>query len=89
MTFRPRQKIHYPYVQLMLNNCSIEQVNETEFLGVILHENLSWMSHISCVANKVSKSIRIIFRSSFYVNNISLRTLYLSIIYPYTLNIVI
>jgi hypothetical protein len=83
MIFKPRQKTRYPDVQLTLNNRGIEQVNETVFLGVILDETLSWKSHISHVANKISKSIGIIFRSSFYLFDISLRILYYSIIYPY------
>ena len=83
MIFKPRQKTRHPDVQLALNNRSIEQVNETVFLGVILDETLSWKSHISHVANKISKSIGIIFRSSFYLLDISLRILYYSIIYPY------
>jgi hypothetical protein len=53
------------------------------FLGVILDETLSWKSHISHVANKISKSIGIIFRPSFYLFDISLRIWYCSIIYPY------
>jgi hypothetical protein len=83
MIFKPRQKTRYPDVQLTLNNRGIEQVNETVFLGVILDETLSWKSHISHVANKISKSIGIIFRSSFCLFDISLRILYYSIIYPY------
>ena len=83
MIFKPRQKTRHPDVQLTLKNRSIEQVNETVFLGVILDETLSWKSHISHVANKISKSIGIIFRSSFYLFDISLRILYYSIIYPY------
>jgi hypothetical protein len=83
MIFKPRQKTRYPDVQLTFNNRSIEQVNETVFLRVILDETLSWKSHISHVANKISKSIGILFRSSFYLFDISLRILYYSIIYPY------
>ena len=61
MIFKPRQKTRHPDVQLTLKNRSIEQqVNETVFLGVILDETLSWKSHISHVANKISKSIGII-----------------------------
>ena len=70
--FKPRQKVRHPDVQLTLNNRCIEQVNETVFLGVILDETLSWKSHISHVANKISKSIGIIFRSCFYLFDISL-----------------
>jgi hypothetical protein len=53
------------------------------FLGVILDENLSWKSHFSHIANKISKSIGVIYKTSFCLPLESLRTLYYSMIYPY------
>ena len=38
---------------------------------------------IAHVANKISKSIGIIFKSSFYLFKESMRTLYFSLVYPY------
>jgi uncharacterized membrane protein YdbT with pleckstrin-like domain len=70
-------------IQLTLNNENVEQVKEAVFFGVILDENLSWKSHayISHTANKISKSIGVIFKASFYLPLVSLRIL--SMIYPY------
>ena len=34
---------------------------EVTFLGVILDENLSWKSHISHIASKISKSVGTIY----------------------------
>ena len=56
---------------------------EATFLGVILDEHLTWTSHIHNVARKVSNAIGIIYKSSFCLNNSSLRMLYFSLIYPY------
>jgi hypothetical protein len=70
-------------IQLTLNNENVEQVKEAVFLGVILDEYLSWKSHISHTANKISKSIGVIFKASFYLPLVSLRILYYSMIYPY------
>ena len=71
-------------LQVHINEQEIEQVKETIFLGsVFLDENLSWKAHISHVANKISKSIGIISRSSFVLSKISLKSLYYSMIYPY------
>lgn len=83
LIFKPRQKQCPLNTQLHINNQQIEQVSETIFLGVILDEHLSWKSHISRVANKISKSAGIIFKSSFYLFKSSLRALYFSMIYPY------
>ena len=52
---------------VVINETTIAQVNETVFLGVVLDNNLTWKSHIATcsLAVKISKSIGIIFRSSF------------------------
>lgn len=53
------------------------------FLGVILDQNLNWKSHIHNVARKISKSLGIIYKAGFCLNEASLRTLYFSLVYPY------
>ena len=67
-----------------ISNYSIDRVKEATFLGVILVEHLTWKSHIHNVARKVSKAIGIIYKSSFCVDSSSLRILYFSLIYPYS-----
>ena len=83
IVFKPRQKKYNHTFQLTINNEAVEQVKEIVFLGVILDEELSWKSHISNVACKISKSIGIMLRASFYLTKRSLLTLYYSIVYPY------
>ena len=51
--------------------------------GVVLNDCLSWKSHISLVAHKISKSIGIIYRSSYFLSKTTLRTLYNSMVLPY------
>ena len=43
----------------------------------------TWKSQIQNIARKVSKSVGIIYKSSFYLNKISLCNLYYSLVYPY------
>ena len=83
MVFKPRQKSSICNIQISIDNQNIVKVKETNFLGVILDENLNWKSEISHVANKVAKSIGIISRCSFFLPKSSLRMLYYSLIYPY------
>ena len=52
-------------------------------MGVILDEHLSWKSQIENVVRKVSKSVGIIYKSSFCLNETSLCTLFYSLVYPY------
>jgi hypothetical protein len=83
MIFRPRQKRQTFDLSLKINGHKIDQVKETMFLGVILHEHLSWKSHISHIASRISKSIGIIYKSSFFLSRSALRILYYALIYPY------
>ena len=83
MVFKPRQKRSICNIQISIDNQNIVEVKETNFLGVILDENLNWKSEISHVASKVAKSIGIISRCSFFLPKLSLRMLYFSLIYPY------
>ena len=83
MVFKPRQKSSICNIQISIDNQNIVKVKETNFLGVILNENVNWKSEISYVANKVAKSIGIISRCSFFLPKSSLRMLYYSLIYPY------
>ena len=69
-------------MSININN-KIERVKETVFLGVALDENLSWKPHILNVTRKISKSIGIIYKTSFCLQTSSLRILYYSLVYPY------
>ena len=56
---------------------------EITFLSVILDENLSWKSHISHIAGKISKSVGIIGWSSPCLTKLASKTLYYSLVYAY------
>ena len=83
MVFRPRQRRQTVDISIQIDNNVIERVKETVFLGVILDEHLSWKPHILGVSRKISKSIGIIYKSSFCLPKTSLRSLYYSLVYPY------
>lgn len=63
-----------------INERATARVNETVSLGVLLDENLTRKSLVSSLANKISKSIGIVFRSSFFLSKLFLRMLYNSIL---------
>ena len=81
--FRPRQNRQTLDLAFNISNYSIDRVKEATFLGIILDEHLTWKSHIHNIARKVSKALGIIYKSSFCLDNYSLRILYFSLIYPY------
>jgi len=70
--FRPRQKRQTFDIKVTLSNRDIIQVKETVFLGVILDEHLTWIPHITNVARKVSKTVGVMYKASYY-----------SLLYPY------
>ena len=73
------QKLH---LHFSINDIDINRVNEVLLLGVIRDEHLPWKSQIQNVARKLSKSVGIIYKSSFCLNKTSLCTLYYSLVYP-------
>ena len=81
--FKTKQNKQKLDLHFSIHGIEIDCVNEVLFLGVILDEHLSWKSQIQNVARKVSKSVGIIYKSSFCLNKASLCTLYYSLVYPY------
>jgi len=60
VVFHNRQKLIPEKLILKIDNVAIDQVSETKFLGVILHENLSWKPHILILKKKICKNIGIL-----------------------------
>ena len=77
-----KKRLCYDF-DISINGEALTQVSETLFLGVVLNDCISRKSHISLVAHKISKSIGIIYRSSYFLSKTSLRTLYNSMVLPY------
>ena len=82
--FHPRRKqINSSDINIFINNSLITRVQEDKFLGIIIHENLSWKPHISAVCDKVSKVIGVLCKSRRYLPLNTLKTLYNSLFLPY------
>ena len=50
---------------IILNNCVLERVESTKFLGVIVDDKLNWNEHISYVSLKISQILGV-FRKLKY-----------------------
>ena len=57
---RARQK---HMINIKINKVQIEQTKHTQFLGVIIDDNLYWSIHISYINRKLAKGIGIICRA--------------------------
>ena len=73
MVVRPCQRRQILDLSFQIDKNKIDCVKETVFLGVILDEYLSWKPHIRDVSRKISKSIGIIYKSSFCLPKASLQ----------------
>ena len=58
-------------------------MQEDKFLGIIIHENLSWKPQISVVCDKVSKVIGVLCKARQYLPLDTLKTLYNALFVPY------
>ena len=54
-------------LKLKINGCSVEQVQQFKFLGVVVNDSLTWSDHIDLVCNKVSRSLNLLRRVSYFL----------------------
>ena len=52
---------------IVIDSHMIEQVSQTEFLGVILDNKLNWAAHCNYICCKMSKGIGIIIKAGRYL----------------------
>jgi hypothetical protein len=83
MLFHCQQRRNLPNLELQINNTPIERVNTFNFLGIHIHENLTWKTHINVVANKISRTIGLFRRIKSYTPPSTLLLLYHSLILPH------
>ncbi len=81
--FKSKQKKTTFDIPLLLGDKLITRERQVKFLGVLLHENLSWKPHINHVCKKISKAIGVIYRNRFTLSSNTKLSLYYTLIYPY------
>ena len=63
MLFHNKTKKRYRSCpSIKLKDVQLERVENFNFLGIIMNENLSWNSHIDLLCSKISRSIGILCR---------------------------
>lgn len=70
-------------LKLIIDDKQITQVDSSKFLGVFISQHLDWKSHINHVALKISKTIGVINKISYFVSANIRRSLYNTLILPY------
>ena len=65
---------------LQIGGVEIERVQNFNFLGLKINENLSWKPHTDMIANKISKYVGVLNRLKRYLPSYILKTIYVSLI---------
>ena len=63
----PKAEVTPPLLDICLSDDVIEQVSTFKFLGVIIKETLTWNNHIEQLVSKVSRSVSLLRRLSWFV----------------------
>ena len=83
MIFKPKRKKYAASGDIVINGSTINEVDSTKFLGVLIDNNLSWKPHINLICSKIAKNIGIMAKARSTFNEKTLVSLYYSFIYPY------
>ena len=78
-----RKQINLHDINLHIDGINIDRVEHTNFLGIVIHQNLSWIPHIQTIRTKISKAIGVINKFCQFFDCHTLRFLYNSLILPY------
>ena len=82
MVFRYPQKSRHslPKLSIKINDVIIERVDQFKFLGIIIHETLSWKFHTDMIRMKISKVVGVMRRLRNYISTQVLLKIYNALI---------
>ena len=67
---------------ISMRNVSLERVDQTKLLGVIVDKNLSFKGHVDTLCKKLSSAIGAIKRVRFFLPDSVVKILYFSLVHP-------
>ena len=70
-------------LNVSLNNATLESIQLTKFLGVLIDECLTWKQHIDGVSKTISRNIGIMNKLKYSIPSRILHILYCTLITPY------
>lgn len=68
---------------LRFNDAPLQQLIETKFLGIIIHQNLNWSSHIQHATSKIQKTKYIFYKLRYLFSLKTLRIVYFSLVHSH------
>ena len=70
-------------INVILDSVSLERVESTKFLGIIIDENLTWKKHIDVISKTISRNVGMLTKMKHYVPGYILYSLYCTLVLPY------
>ena len=83
IVFRPKNKIIANVPKIQIDSNSLDMVESSKFLGIIINSRLDWSDHIGFIKNKVCKTIGILKCVRHKLPSQIMRSLYFSLVNPY------
>jgi hypothetical protein len=84
MIFGKKNTKNRDYIpNIKINGETLDIVDETKFLGIILDSELNWKKHVSYTSKKLAKAIAILSKTRQFFNKKTLLQMYYSFMYPY------
>ena len=72
-----------PELQISIDGHSIDEIDHTKFIGVIINSKLNWKNHMSYTTGKIARGIGVITKARKLLDKGTLITLYYTFIYPH------
>jgi len=70
-------------LQILIDDVSMERVDEIKFLGVMIDHKICWKPHIKYIQPKIFRSIAVLSKAKHFLNYAALHILYCSLMLPY------
>ena len=77
--FKPKNEIITKHFNFRISGQKIKPSSQVKYLGIILHDDLHWNSHLTKLRKQLSRSIGLLSKVRYYVPKHLLRTIYHSI----------
>ena len=73
MLFSPKHRSR-SIKDILIDNCKINEVKETKFLGVVIDNALKWSSHLEYISGKIAEGIGVIIKARriFFCSHLAL-----------------
>ena len=77
-----RSRIKTSDINVVMQQDTIDRVNSTKFLGLIIDDKLKWHEHIQHVKHKIARSVGNLYKIRHYLNKETLLNMYYTFVFP-------